>query len=54
LAAACLSLAVAGCQEEALAPEEVARPVKILEVRGGGGVLTREYPGRIRAIQQGG
>ena len=52
LAAACLSLAVAGCREEAPEPEEVARPVKILEVRGTGAVLTREYPGRIRAIQQ--
>jgi RND family efflux transporter MFP subunit len=52
LAAACLSLAVAGCQEETPEPEEVARPVKILEVRGSGAVLTREYPGRIRAIQQ--
>ena len=53
MAAACLSLTVAGCQEEALEPQEVARPVKILEVRGGGAVLTREYPGRIRTIQQG-
>lgn len=52
LAAACLSLAVAACQQEAPEPEEVARPVKILEVRGSGAVLTREYPGRIRAIQQ--
>ncbi len=52
LAAACLSLAVVGCREEAPEPEEVARPVKILEVRGSGAVLTREYPGRIRAIQQ--
>jgi RND family efflux transporter MFP subunit len=52
LAAACLSLAVAGCGEEAPEPEEVARPVKILEVRGSGATVTREYPGRIRAIQQ--
>ena len=52
LAAACLSLAVLGCREEAPEPEEVARPVKILEVRGSGAKLTREYPGRIRAIQQ--
>ena len=52
LAAACLSLAVMGCGEEAPEPEEVARPVKILEVQGSGAVLTREYPGRIRAIQQ--
>jgi RND family efflux transporter MFP subunit len=52
LVAACLSLAVAGCGEEAPEPEEVARPVKILEVRGSGATSTREYPGRIRAIQQ--
>jgi RND family efflux transporter MFP subunit len=52
LAAACLSLAVAGCGEEAPEPEEVARPVKIFEVRGSGATVTREYPGRIRAIQQ--
>lgn len=37
---------------EAPEPEEVARPVKIFEVQGSGAVLTREYPGRIRAIQQ--
>jgi RND family efflux transporter MFP subunit len=41
-----------GCGEEAPEPEEVARPVKIFEVRGSGATLTREYPGRIRAIQQ--
>jgi len=52
IAAACLSLAVVSCREEAPEPEEVARPVKILEVRGSGAVSTREYPGRIRAIQQ--
>jgi RND family efflux transporter MFP subunit len=52
LAAACLGLAVAGCREEAPEPEAVARPVKILEVRGGGAGMTREYPGHIRAIQQ--
>ena len=52
LAAACLGLAVAGCEEEAPEPEEVARPVKIFEVRGGGATVTREYPGRIKAVQQ--
>jgi len=48
LAAACLSLAVVGCREEAPEPEEVARPVKILEVRGSGAVRRASASRRAR------
>jgi len=50
-AAAALALAFAGCSEEAPPPVEGPRPVKLLEIGGGGGTETREYPGRIKAGQ---
>jgi RND family efflux transporter MFP subunit len=50
-AVAALSLAFAGCSEEVPPPVEGPRPVKLLEIGGGGGTETREYPGRIKAGQ---
>jgi RND family efflux transporter MFP subunit len=52
-AAAALALAVGalGCAEEPPPPEPVVRPVKMLTI-GGGLSGTREYPGRLKAIQQ--
>ena len=47
-----LSLLATGCQEETVEPPPPVRPVKMLEVGGGMGPITREYPGRIRAVQQ--
>jgi RND family efflux transporter MFP subunit len=46
-----LSLGATGCGEEPPQPEEVARPIKMLTI-GGGLSGIREYPGRIRAVQQ--
>jgi RND family efflux transporter MFP subunit len=52
-AAAALGMAVAvlGCGEDPPPPEPVVRPVKMLTI-GGGVAGTREYPGRLRALQQ--
>ena len=52
-AAAALALAggALGCAEEPPPPEPVVRPVKMLTI-GGGLSGTREYPGRLKAIQQ--
>jgi RND family efflux transporter MFP subunit len=52
-AAAALALAVGalGCAEEPPPPEPLVRPVKMLTI-GGGLSGTREYPGRIKAVQQ--
>lgn len=41
-----------GCEEEVPPAPATVRPVKILEVSGGGTAGTREYPGEIRAAQQ--
>lgn len=52
-AAAALALGIGafGCAEEPPAPEPVVRPIKMVTI---GGTLanTREYPGRIKAVQQ--
>jgi RND family efflux transporter MFP subunit len=45
------TVAVLGCAEEPPPPEPVVRPVKMLTI-GGGLAGTREYPGRIKAVQQ--
>jgi RND family efflux transporter MFP subunit len=50
-AAAALALAALGCAEEPPPPEPVVRPIKMLTI-GGGLSGTREYPGRIKAVQQ--
>ncbi len=52
-AAAALALAAGGlgCSEEPPPPEPVVRPIKMLTI-GGGLTGTREYPGRLKAIQQ--
>jgi len=53
LAAAALSLLIAACGEEPVeAPEEVARPVKIIAFGGGGEGATLEYSGTIAAAQR--
>ncbi|MFT5695457.1 MAG: RND family efflux transporter MFP subunit [Myxococcota bacterium] len=41
-----------GCEEEVPPAPPTVRPVKILEVAGGGAVGTRDFPGEIRAAQQ--
>jgi len=52
-AAAALGMAAGalGCAEEPPPAEPVVRPVKMLTI-GGGVAGTREYPGRIKAVQQ--
>jgi RND family efflux transporter MFP subunit len=52
-AAAALALAVGalGCKDEPPPPEPVVRPIKMLTI-GGGLTGTREYPGRLKAVQQ--
>jgi len=52
-AAAALSLLIAACGEKPVeAPEEVARPVKIITFGGGGEGATLEYSGTIAASQR--
>lgn len=53
VAAAALAMVagVLGCGEEPPPPEPVVRPVKTVTI-GGGLSGTREYPGRIKAVQQ--
>ncbi|MCP5060033.1 MAG: efflux RND transporter periplasmic adaptor subunit [bacterium] len=47
-----LALAIpVGCGDEAPPPAEVVRPIKILEIGGGGEGARREYPGTIGAAQ---
>ena len=52
-AAAALGMAVGalGCAEEPPPPEPLVRPIKMLTIAGGLSG-TREYPGRIKAVQQ--
>ena len=50
--AALLFSQILGCEEEVAPAPPSVRPVKILEVHGGGATRSREYPGEIRAAQQ--
>ena len=50
--AALLFSQILGCEEEVAPAPPSVRPIKILEVGGGGATLTLEYPGEIRAAQQ--
>jgi multidrug efflux system membrane fusion protein len=51
VAALAMAAGLGACAEEAVEPEPVVRPIKMLTV-GGASAGTREYPGRLRAGQQ--